>query len=135
MHTKGLGITNRILAEYVEMIMQSIPTSASTGKFPMSRQVRNHLADSRTTFLTCKALRRCPSAILAELAQRSNFGSIEPRSPMVRKTPRGLAPARVEQPDVSMSSPAELTPSSRARGATGVSTILRWRANWTSGRI
>jgi len=97
-HTKGLGITNRILAEYVEMIMQSIPTSASTGKFPMSRQVRNHLADSRTTSLTCKALRRCPSAILAELAQRSNFGSIEPRSPMVRKTPRGLAPARVEQP-------------------------------------
>ena len=82
----------------MEMIMQSIPTSSSTGKFPMSRQVRNHLADSRTTSLTCKALRRCPSAILAELAQRSNFGSIEPRSPMVRKTPRGLAPARVEQP-------------------------------------
>ncbi len=32
MHTKGLGITNRILAEYVEMIMQSIPTSSGISK-------------------------------------------------------------------------------------------------------
>ena len=55
----------------------------------MSRQVRNHLADSRTTSLTCKALRRCPSAILAEPTQRNNCLSLLRGSTRVARDGQG----------------------------------------------
>src|SRR5215467_8190701 len=42
----------------------------------LNRQVRNHLAHSRTTSLTCKALRSCPGAIVPEPTPRSNALSL-----------------------------------------------------------
>jgi hypothetical protein len=42
----------------------------------LSRQVRHHLADSRTLSQTCEAPRSCPIAIVAELMYRSNCLSL-----------------------------------------------------------
>src|SRR5215470_8073279 len=42
----------------------------------LNRQVRNHLAHSRTTSLTCKALRSCPGAIVPEPTPSGNALSL-----------------------------------------------------------